>query len=191
MTAPAMIHHQIAPFFVSRDGRCRVQLWLAAALPGDLPTGVFLRLEPDNEERLIPMELIAEAGRFRVYATDLIPNPAGPLTVYAFKVLWTDRQWWLDAAGASPRMPLRERFFRANLVDATPDWVPDQVFYQIFPERFRNGDPAVSPQSGAYAPRDDGPIRAKDWGEPIDPKRPNSEFYGGDLIGRASCRERV
>ena len=108
MTAPAMMHHQIAPFFVSRDGRCRVQLWLAAALPGDLPTGVFLRLEPDNEERLIPMELIAQQGRFRVYAADLIPNPAGPLTVYAFKVLWTDRQWWLDAAGASPRMPLRE-----------------------------------------------------------------------------------
>ena len=184
MTAPAMIHHQVAPFFTSRDGCSRVQLWLAAdALPDGLPTEVFLRLEPDNEERLIPMEVIAQRGDLRVYAADLIPNPAGPLTVYAFKALWADRQCWLDAGGQSPRMPLRERFFRVNLDDAPPDWVPDQVFYQIFPERFRNGDPTVSPRSGAYVVRDEGPIRAKDWGEPIDPERPNTEFYGGDLIG--------
>jgi len=184
MTAIAMLHHQVAPFFVLQDGRCRVQLWLAvAADPAGLPTGVFLRLEPDNEERLIPMDLIAQHGRFRVYAADLIPNPAGPLTVYAFKALWADRQCWLDAAGQSPRLPLRERFFRVNLEDAPPDWVPDQVFYQIFPERFRNGDPAGSPRTGAYVQRGDGPIRAKAWGTPIDPERPNGEFYGGDLIG--------
>ena len=26
-----------------------------------------------------------------------------------------------------------------------PDWVPDAVFYQIFPERFCNGDPSNNP----------------------------------------------
>lgn len=180
MTEPSMIHHQVAPFLGRREGRCRVQLWLASA---ERPDGVWLRLEPDNEERLVPMEVIGGAGRFRIYQADLIPNPADPLTVYAFKGLWPDRQWWLDAAGLSPRMPLRERFFRINLDDPPPDWVPDQVFYQIFPERFRNGDPTISPRSGSYALREDGPIRAKAWGEPLDPDRPNSEFFGGDLIG--------
>ena len=185
MTEPAMIHHQVAPFLAWSNGRCRVQLWLAAEVP--VPVGVYLRLEPDNDERLIPMAATAERGRFRVYAADLIPNPAGSLTVYAFKVLWADRQWWLDAAGRSQRMPLRERFFRINTEHTPPDWVPDQVFYQIFPERFRNGDPELSPRSGAYAPPAESPIRAKAWGEPIDLERPDSEFYGGDLIGvRAS-----
>ena len=28
---------------------------------------------------------------------------------------------------------------------AGADWVPDAVFYQIFPERFANGDPANDP----------------------------------------------
>jgi glycosidase len=26
-----------------------------------------------------------------------------------------------------------------------PDWVPDAVFYQIFPDRFRNADPSNDP----------------------------------------------
>jgi alpha-glucosidase len=181
MLEPTMIHHQVAPFFERRaTGHYGVQLRMDAA---DAPTAVFLRSEPDNEERLVPMDLIAEYGRYRVYTAELIPNPAAAVTVYAFKALWADRQCWLDAAGISPRMPLRERFFRVNTEESPPDWVPDQVFYQIFPERFRNGDPAVSPRSGAYVLREDGPIRAKAWGEPIDPQHPNSEFYGGDLIG--------
>ncbi|WP_295386260.1 maltodextrin glucosidase [uncultured Thiodictyon sp.] len=181
MTAPAMIHHQVAPFLTWCDGHCRVQLWLAAVAPP--PIGVYLRLERDNEERLLPMAAITQRGRFQVYQAALVPAPACPLTVYAFKVLLADRQCWLDAAGPSPRMPLRERFFRLNTEQAPPDWVPDQVFYQIFPERFRNGDPGCSPRAGAYAPRAERPIRAKAWGEPIDPERPDSEFYGGDLIG--------
>jgi cyclomaltodextrinase len=48
-----------------------------------------------------------------------------------------------------------------------PDWVPDAVFYQIFPDRFRNGDP------------DNDPPGVKPWGSP--PSRTN--FMGGDLAG--------
>ncbi|HNY16793.1 MAG TPA: glycoside hydrolase family 13 protein [Treponemataceae bacterium] len=55
-----------------------------------------------------------------------------------------------------------EAIFRA------PDWVRDTVWYQIFPERFRNGDPSRSP-SGA---------RAWQTGAVT-----NEEFYGGDLAG--------
>jgi alpha-glucosidase len=180
MTEPSLVHHQAPPFLERRDGRLWAELWMRADSP---PADVFLRLEPDNEERLVPMEPLGDRGRFRVYRAELTPNPAEDQTVYAFKVLWADRQLWLDAAGTSPRMPLRERFFRICNGAGPPDWVPDQVFYQIFPDRFRNGDPATSPKNGAYNLRDDGPIRAKRWGEPIDSRRPNSELYGGDLVG--------
>ncbi len=180
MSEPNLIHHQIPPFLTRRDGRLWVELWMRGEPP---PTGVFLHLEPDNEARLIHMEPQASQGCFQVYRAELTANPADCQTVYAFKVLWADRQRWLDAAGASPRMPLRERLFRVWEGDRPPDWVPDQVFYQIFPERFRNGDPSASPRSGSESPRHDGPIRVKDWGEPIDPQRPNHEFYGGDLVG--------
>lgn len=49
----------------------------------------------------------------------------------------------------------------------TPDWVRDAIFYQIFPERFFNGD------------AENDPIGVRPWGE-----RPQSRsFFGGDLVG--------
>ena len=56
-------------------------------------------------------------------------------------------------------------------VDAchVPDWVAETVWYQIFPERFANGDPEISPK-GALA-----------WDSSIKPK--SKDFFGGDLQG--------
>ncbi|MGC8873357.1 MAG: glycoside hydrolase family 13 protein [Chloroflexia bacterium] len=48
-----------------------------------------------------------------------------------------------------------------------PEWVQDAVFYQIFPDRFRNGD------------RTNDPPNVHPWGEP--PTR--TSFFGGDLAG--------
>ena len=50
-----------------------------------------------------------------------------------------------------------------------PDWVADTVWYQIFPERFANGNPVISPE-GVLA-----------WDSSIKPK--TSDFFGGDLQG--------
>lgn len=49
-----------------------------------------------------------------------------------------------------------------------PSWVPESVFYQIFPERFANGDPSNDP-SGAADWLTDAPTR--------------ENFFGGDLAG--------
>lgn len=48
-----------------------------------------------------------------------------------------------------------------------PDWVQDAIFYQIFPDRFFNGDPSNDPPG------------TESWGNP--PTREN--FFGGDLQG--------
>ena len=50
-----------------------------------------------------------------------------------------------------------------------PHWVAHTVWYQIFPERFANGNPEISPE-GALA-----------WDSFIKPK--TSDFFGGDLQG--------
>lgn len=55
-----------------------------------------------------------------------------------------------------------------NDINKTPDWVNDTIWYQIFPERFENGDPSNDP---------DGVL---EWGSPIKTHR---DFYGGDLQG--------
>jgi cyclomaltodextrinase len=48
-----------------------------------------------------------------------------------------------------------------------PDWVTDSIFYEIFPDRFYNGDRSRHPD--VVAP----------WGSP--PTREN--FFGGDIVG--------
>ncbi len=48
-----------------------------------------------------------------------------------------------------------------------PDWVKDAIFYEVFPERFANGDPGNDPPGG------------EPWGGL--PTRTN--FFGGDLQG--------
>lgn len=53
-------------------------------------------------------------------------------------------------------------------INTTPDWVNNTVWYQIFPERFCNGDTGNDPEG------------TKPWGFH---RVTNEEFYGGDLKG--------
>lgn len=52
-------------------------------------------------------------------------------------------------------------------VHKKPSWVNEAVFYQIFPERFCNGDPDISPEDTA------------EWGDKPTPWN----YFGGDLQG--------
>lgn len=66
-------------------------------------------------------------------------------------------------------------------------WLDGAVVYQIFPDRFRNGDP--SNDTSTTAPRyawppnaSDRPIR-RPWTARPDPTTASSEWFGGDLAG--------
>jgi glycosidase len=82
----------------------------------------------------------------------------------------------------------------------TPDWVKNAVIYQIFPDRFRDGDPSNNPEPGRFFYGElDGTIFRSDpaggmdnpWNTIIcDPRDQNDcpgtyslNFYGGDLQG--------
>ncbi len=54
-------------------------------------------------------------------------------------------------------------------IPVTPDWVNETIWYQIFPERFCNGDPSINPE-GTLPWRNKGSVT-------------NKEFFGGDLQG--------
>lgn len=59
-------------------------------------------------------------------------------------------------------------FLNAIDVNKPPQWVKDAIFYQIFPERFGNGDTSNDPEN------------IEPWGE-AEPTPKN--FFGGDLQG--------
>ena len=58
-------------------------------------------------------------------------------------------------------------FLNETDVHTPPAWVKDAVFYQIFPERFANGDPSNDPED------------VQPWGGKPTP----TNFFGGDLQG--------
>ncbi|WP_410983793.1 alpha-glycosidase [Bacillus cereus] len=59
-------------------------------------------------------------------------------------------------------------FIHEQDVFKAPSWIKDTVWYQIFPERFANGDPACNP------------VHTLPW-ESTDPTATN--FFGGDFAG--------
>lgn len=72
-----------------------------------------------------------------------------------------------------------------------PDWAADIVYYYIFPERFRNGDPGNDPQPGRDKYQQHTVERHPQWiGRPYQPGSGdgsdavhNNDFFGGDLAG--------
>lgn len=92
---------------------------------------------------------------------------------YCFKLLWDDRQRWLTPLGLQETPPGQEAQFAVSVPSPYPEWVADQVFYQIFPDRFARSAVAEN------APHP----RWRDWVTPLDDTVDANTFYGGDLDG--------
>lgn len=96
----------------------------------------------------------------------------------------TAEKVYLTAGGIHGVMPRYDKFFHLLAQPTVPDWAVGAVFYQIFPDRFCNGNPANDPQAGEweYMGR---PIAKKAWDEPIhyEPGEGPIQHYGGDLEG--------
>ena len=174
----AALHPPIAPWLVPSAGGWRVTLLVRGA-----PRMVYLRGEPDNEELLIAMQQVGEAGGVARYEAELPHDRGNPATHYAFKLVGERRQTWLAADGSHPHTPPRELHFKVSR-NTPPDWVADQVIYQIFPDRFCQGDPAIAVTTDEYV-YGTGRWRVvqERWGAPIDPAVGPTAFYGGDLVG--------
>ncbi|TGG90768.1 maltodextrin glucosidase [Natronospirillum operosum] len=145
-------------------------------------SAAWVRIDPDNEEQLLPMQRIKGGVAGQLWEVVIPQDPVRPHTAYVFKVAVADDRRWLAADGEHPRLPPAEVAFRWAHV-APPAWVSGQIFYQIFPDRFCNGDPSLDQPDGAYHYLGQRPLRARAWHEqPQQADGPN-EFFHGDLPG--------
>ncbi|WP_294427833.1 glycoside hydrolase family 13 protein [uncultured Treponema sp.] len=66
-----------------------------------------------------------------------------------------------------------------------PHWVNDTVFYQIFPDRFCNGDKSLDVKKGEYSYQGFEARPASEWGEKAKKYEEgrNLDFHNGDLYG--------
>jgi cyclomaltodextrinase / maltogenic alpha-amylase / neopullulanase len=97
--------------------------------------------------------------------------PARSAAEYVFHVRACGQSRWFTPRGLETNSAKPEKWFqydaRAHAVFETPAWVRDAVFYQIFPDRFCNGDPSNDPPNT----------------EPWDAPPALRNFMGGDLKG--------
>ncbi len=101
---------------------------------------------------------------------------------YAFELRLPDDHLILTAAGLTHGRRGFRSWFQYLAGHAAPTWAWKSVFYQIFPDRFRDGDSASNVRDGEYqyAGR---PIETRPWGAPIDQRGDVHAHYGGDLKG--------
>ncbi|MBO4903442.1 MAG: glycoside hydrolase family 13 protein [Lachnospiraceae bacterium] len=72
--------------------------------------------------------------------------------------------------------------FRLSPGFATPDWAKGAVMYQIFTDRFRNGDPSNDVETGEYHYLGGKSKKVSDWNS-VSKDASVRDFYGGDLQG--------
>ncbi len=96
-----------------------------------------------------------------------------------------DKLYYYNQKGITLYMPNETYDFKILTDYQQPMWVKESVFYQIFPERFCNGNEKNDVITGEYYFNGHPAVKIKDWNEP--PKRYREsfclDFYGGDLEG--------
>ncbi len=134
---------------------------------------------PDGTYKAFPMvNDMCESG-FDYYKAPL-PSDEGPVQ-YFFRLRRDDRYYYYSRLGLGPESGMVWPF-RYDPGYYVPSWARGIVLYQIFTDRFCNGDTRNDTLTGEYSYLGRRSIRVDDWysvPETFDVHR----FYGGDLQG--------
>ena len=145
---------------------------------------IHVRTTPDGEQAFTELCEVAPGPACRWWEVTI--RLAMPTTGYRFLVSGPDGHRWLNGTGLHRASQTDRDDFRIVAGFDPPAWITDRVFYQVFPDRFANGDPSNDVVDGAWTYRGHA-TRRRAWGTP--PGRGGGalvEFYGGDLAGLGS-----
>ncbi|MCP4419231.1 MAG: maltodextrin glucosidase [Chloroflexi bacterium] len=177
------VHHDGSASYVSDlyprlDDTVRIRLRVGADVPLQRP---FLRTFPDGEQAFTPLEPTTKDDTSQWWEAEL--KITQPILHYRFVLQAEDGVWFYTAAGAAAHLPLDNNDFRILADYEAPGWLNTAVFYQIFPDRFYNGNPATNPQPDEFEFQGHRP-RIYPWGQAAADDQPFPIiFYGGDLPG--------
>jgi alpha-glucosidase len=150
-----------------------------------------------NSFHSVAMSRVKEdaTGRFEFWQGTVPASPS--LKYYRFQIVDGTATAWLNAGGITSAEPATEDFWIVPGFH-TPEWAKRATYYQIFPDRFFDGDPSnnlafkssvpVLPVNGAcpagsYLYFDRCAYQHNAWSE--SPENPGfgDDFFGGDLPG--------
>jgi glycosidase len=199
-----LLHDSFSATYRSPGGAvptgANVRLRLRAT--GERVRAVALRVEvgdPATETATLRTIKLKRAGAFW---TVTYRAPAKPsLVSYSFRVTTVHGVLWYgdDDSGSDVRKGgtgkatrTRADSFQLTVYDqtfTTPAWLQGATVYEIFPDRFRNGDPSNDPcrTTCSVFYGDIPAILHPTWNEPVEDPRAtgvfNRDFFGGDLQG--------
>lgn len=144
---------------------------------------VILRSMPNGMERLDDMHIAKRENGFVYYESTLNMNEKR--IQYHFYLVCQDMVYFYTQRGITSYLPDHTYDFVLLSDYHQPAWVKEAVFYQIFPERFCNGDPNNDVVDGEYSQNGHPTIRMKDWNLPALSYEQGHclDFFGGDLQG--------
>ena len=177
MNQAAIIHRPTSDYiYPSSRNTLELLLFTALADADEVELWYWMRYETDPAKiRRQRLHVSLQDALHDYYRTTVCTGQIAAYTRYCFHLKAGTDELWLGANGLQDTEPhMNGNFFEflwpipSDGVSA-PAWRSRQVYYQIFPERFKNGDSSRTPP-GAEA-----------WGSA--PTREN--FMGGDLAGIA------
>jgi alpha-glucosidase len=151
----------------------------------------------DNSFHTVPMSRLKDdaTGRFEFWQGTVPASPS--LKYYRFQIVDGTATAWLNAGGITSAEPTTEDFWIVPGFH-TPDWAKHAIYYQIFPDRFFDGDPSnnlafkssvpVLPVNGAcpagsYLYFNRCAYLHNAWSEAPENPGFGDDFFGGDLAG--------
>ena len=144
---------------------------------------VLLRSIPNGVERLDEMHVTKKERGFVYYEASL--KMTEKRMQYQFYLVCEDVIYFYTQKEITTYVPDHTYDFVLMTDYVQPAWVKEAVFYQIFPERFCNGDPSNDVQSGEYSQDGFPTIRMEHWEDKTLSYQEGHclDFYGGDLQG--------
>lgn len=131
----------------------------------------------------VPMHLAGRdaTGRYDLWKATIEAGAAGTELSYRFLVFDGKAMQYYGANGFSATTFGAGKFAIAPGFH-TPAWARNAIFYQIFPDRFKNGNPKNDVRTGEYSYQGK-PVLAQPWSAL--PENPGlaRDFFGGDLAG--------
>jgi len=182
-------HHDGSPMYVSDPDPALgsdvdVRVWVPHADDGaPAADRVYLRSVRDGDPRVTEadVESTDDAGswwRARLHVHN-------PLTSYRFLLSGgRDGYRWLNGTGVHARDVTDAADFRLSTLHRLPDWVLDQVGYQVFPDRFERSSPTRPAPAWAVPAA---------WDDPVIHQGPqvSRQWFGGTLDGVTSRLDHV
>ena len=144
-----------------------------------VPIGYQGELILHIEQEEVPMVLAERGKRFDYYTADFCVEDTQ--VRYYFSFTYEGITYYYDRSGVNDCVN-GDFFFRVTPGFEVPEWAKGAVMYQIYTDRFCNGDKSNDVLSGEYTYIGTEVEKVAEWNTPV-ADLDVGRFYGGDLAG--------